>query len=118
MDGQDRPGNPQVESLIRVECDAIADLLISKNRRYGNSALEPVRIFSRASVVEQILVRIDDKLSRLAKGAGDGGPDEDTVMDLIGYLVLLRVARAVDGQRVVTAQHPAAGEPPEGTVTR
>jgi hypothetical protein len=65
-------------------------MLIEKNRAYGNSALKPVRIFSRASSEEQLLVRIDDKLSRLARGSAAG---EDVVADLIGYLILLRLAR-------------------------
>jgi hypothetical protein len=65
-------------------------MLIEKNHAYGDSALDPVRIFSKADPVEQIKVRIDDKLSRLARGAAAG---EDVERDLIGYLVLLRVAR-------------------------
>lgn len=76
---------------VREELDAIADMLISKNEAYGNSALEPVRVFSRASAEEQLLVRIDDKLSRLQRGHEYA--DDDTVKDLIGYLVLLRLAR-------------------------
>ncbi len=77
---------------IRAECDALRDLLLEKNRKYGDSALSPARVFSRASPIEQILVRIDDKLSRI-RTSGTEGPDEDTVQDLLGYLVLLRVAR-------------------------
>jgi hypothetical protein len=50
-----------------------------------------VRVFSRAPVVEQLLVRIDDKLSRLARGSG--AETEDVEGDLLGYLVILRVAR-------------------------
>ncbi len=69
----------------------IADLLITKNRKYGNSALEPVRIFSKASAEEQILVRLDDKLSRIRSSATD--EDEDVIQDLIGYLILLKIAR-------------------------
>lgn len=76
--------------FIAEECDAIKAMLLSKNAKYGNSALAPVRVFSKASPIEQLLVRIDDKLSRLTAGAAD---DEDTLADLIGYLVLLRVAR-------------------------
>jgi len=34
-------------------------------------------------------VRLDDKISRLLRGTDD---QEDTVMDLIGYLILLRIA--------------------------
>lgn len=75
---------------VNEVCDDVAAMLIEKNRAYGNSALDPVRVFSRASVVEQLLVRIDDKLSRLARGSAAG---EDVERDLMGYLVLLRVAR-------------------------
>lgn len=69
----------------------VCEMLISKNKSYGNSALDPVRIFSKATTDEQIRVRIDDKLSRLARGAEYGG--EDTILDLIGYLVLLIVSK-------------------------
>ena len=42
----------------------VANMLVRKNASYGNSALDPVRIFSRASPIEQLRVRIDDKLDR------------------------------------------------------
>jgi hypothetical protein len=77
------------EDDIRAMCAEIADMLCAKNRAYGNSALEPVRVFSKVGFVEQIRVRLDDKLSRLARGDNAG---EDVVLDLIGYLVLLRIA--------------------------
>lgn len=79
-------------AAILAECEAIARLLLEKNTAYGDSALNPVRVFSKSSPDEQIRVRIDDKLSRLMRG-GDAG--EDVELDLIGYLVLLRVARRV-----------------------
>ena len=79
----------QVE--IAAICDDVKELLLYKNQKYGNSALEPARIFSKASAVEQLLVRIDDKLNRIHKGAGSIGKDEDVIMDLIGYLVLLKI---------------------------
>ena len=85
-----RDGAREFEADVRCICDELADMLVAKNAAYGNSALDPVRVFSRASTVEQILVRIDDKLSRLARGSGAG---EDVERDLMGYLVLLRVAR-------------------------
>ena len=78
------------ENVTRVT-DDIRALLIEKNRSYGNSALAPVRIFSKASPTEALLVRIDDKLSRVSRGSEF--PGEDTIRDLIGYLVLLLVAR-------------------------
>lgn len=79
------------QEMISEECDAIKELLLSKNRKYGNSALEPVRIFSKADPMEQINVRLDDKISRLMSAQSDD--DEDVDMDLIGYLVLRRIAR-------------------------
>lgn len=69
----------------------IGTLLIEKNRKYGNSALEPIRIMSKSSPVDQILVRIDDKLNRLKNQQIDD--DEDAVTDLLGYLVLLKIAK-------------------------
>jgi hypothetical protein len=77
------------QDAIAHECDAVKGMLLAKNRAYGNSAMEPVRVFSKADAVEQIRVRIDDKLSRLARGSAAG---EDVTLDLIGYLVLLRIA--------------------------
>lgn len=67
----------------------LGDMLKSKNAAYGNSALDPVRVFSKADSSEQIRVRLDDKLSRLARGSAAG---EDVVHDLLGYLVLLLIA--------------------------
>ena len=81
--------NTQIE--IAGICEDVKELLLYKNQKYGNSALEPARIFSKASAVEQLLVRIDDKLNRIQKGAGLIGEDEDVIMDLIGYLVLLKI---------------------------
>ena len=78
---------------IAKVCDSIKNLLLDKNRKYGDSALNPNRIFSKASPVEQIFVRIDDKLSRISKGAGLIANDEDVINDLIGYLVLLKIAQ-------------------------
>ena len=79
------------DSIERV-CDHIKKLLLEKNSHYGDSALKPTRVFSKASPVEQLLVRIDDKLSRIQKGSGFMGGGEDVIVDLIGYLVLLKIA--------------------------
>ena len=82
---------PESEMKISGVCDDIKELLINKNRKYGNSALKPCRVFSKASPVEQLLVRIDDKLNRIMQGAGLLADDEDVINDLIGYLVLLKI---------------------------
>lgn len=83
------PGAKAFADAVTQECREIAEMLIEKNRAYGNSVLEPIRCFARASTVEQIKVRIDDKLSRLMRGQEAG---EDTIKDLIGYLIILRIA--------------------------
>jgi hypothetical protein len=75
-------------------CHSIAQMLIDKNIAYGDSALDPVRIFSKSDAVEQLRVRIDDKLSRLMKGTDYIGDND--IDDLIGYLVLLKIAKEKD----------------------
>ena len=69
----------------------IADLLKFKNKAYGNSALEPANIFSQANAIDSLSARIDDKLMRI-KNKGIYDATEDTVKDLIGYLLLLLMA--------------------------
>jgi len=81
----------KTQEEISAVCNDIKELLLYKNKQYGDSALNPSRIFSKSSAVEQILVRIDDKLNRIQKGAGLVGEDEDVIQDLIGYLVLLKI---------------------------
>jgi hypothetical protein len=74
---------------IATMCDEIKELLLDKNRKYGDSAINPARIFSKADATEQLKVRIDDKLNRLKNLQED--ETEDTVTDLIGYLILLKI---------------------------
>ena len=88
MDNQEMS---QTAVLIAKICDDIRDLLLKKNQAYGNSALEPIRVFSKANSCEQSLVRIDDKLNRIKQGANILSEDEDVLQDLIGYLILLKV---------------------------
>jgi hypothetical protein len=69
---------------------SIKELLLEKNEKYGNSALEPLGVFSQLSEKEGLLVRIDDKLKRIKNGSLEKD-DEDVINDLIGYLVLLKI---------------------------
>ncbi|MHB8086293.1 MAG: hypothetical protein ACYDHZ_10745 [Dehalococcoidia bacterium] len=79
------------QTLIYAVCSDIASMLIDKNRKYGDSAISPYRCFSKADPIEQINVRIDDKLSRIM--SSQTNEDEDVELDLIGYLILKRVAK-------------------------
>jgi hypothetical protein len=76
--------------LVSTYLLEIRELLISKNIKYGNSALEPLGVFSQLSAKEGLLVRIDDKLKRIKNGSLEKD-DEDVINDLIGYLVLLKI---------------------------
>lgn len=78
------------ESKVWDITGSVAKLLIEKNKSYGDSALNPIRCFSKLNSLEGIKLRIDDKLSRIRNG--NNSFNEDTILDLIGYLVLLKIA--------------------------
>ena len=86
----------KTEDLIKEVGREIIMLLIEKNKAYGDTANKPPKIFSRLSPKEGILARIDDKLSRI-KTVGLNDKTEDTMLDLIGYLILYRVQCKKDG---------------------
>lgn len=81
---------PSAFDILGV-CMELAIFLMSKNKQYGDSALDPVRIMSSADPAEQLRVRMDDKLSRMFRG-DTANEDEDVFKDLVGYWVLMRVA--------------------------
>lgn len=87
----------KTQKLIETVCDSIKELLLTKNRKYGNSALDPIRIFAKVDPIELINVRIDDKLNRIKNAQID--EDEDVELDLMGYLVLKQVARIIQKKR-------------------
>ena len=86
------------QNNIKWTCNEIRDLLLSKNRAYGDSALSPDNIFSKLDNAQAICARIDDKLSRI-KNTGLDDETEDTLDDLIGYLILLKIARETGGSK-------------------
>ena len=79
---------------IAEVCDDVKSMLIAKNKSYGDSALNPVRIFATSDNIEQLHVRIDDKLSRISRGGSFVGDND--IDDLIGYLILLKIARELN----------------------
>ncbi len=86
----------QLSDLFAEVLAEIRAMLIEKNAAYGDSALNPLRIFSKASAHEQLLVRIDDKISRMSRGASAG---EDPARDLFGYLLLMLVFEEREARR-------------------
>ena len=75
------------EDIVKV-CDGMQNLLIEKNRRYGDSALHPINIFSKLDGNEQIKIRLDDKLSRIINGSYS----KNDLADVTGYLILLMIS--------------------------
>ena len=77
----------KTEKVIKKVCKEVQDLLLKKNRDYGDSALNPSNVFSKGDVFESLGSRIDDKLMRI-QNVGVCDETEDTILDLIGYLIL------------------------------
>ena len=81
----------ETRDLIIEVSTEVTNLLLEKNNAYGDSALNPVGIFSQVNAVDSLCARIDDKLMRI-KSRGITDQTEDTIQDLIGYLILLKIA--------------------------
>jgi len=81
----------KTQDLIKQVCEEIKGFLLEKNKAYGDSAIHPIRIFAKSDAIEQINVRIDDKINRFLQGGKYPGDDDE--LDLIGYLILKRVAK-------------------------
>ena len=80
------------QERIKAICEEISDLLCMKNEAYGDSAISPIAVFGEADPLKALGCRIDDKLSRI-RNRGVQDNTEDTLDDLIGYLVLYKIAR-------------------------
>lgn len=86
----DDKAKQEFEKDLDFVLSEVKTLLMSKNEAYGNSALDPVMCFSKLSASERLRVRMDDKISRLLRGSDAG---EDTRFDMLGYLVIDRIAQ-------------------------
>ena len=87
------PISKSQESIAEI-VDATKDLLLYKNRMYGDSALNPIGIFTEhiktvPANTASILVRLDDKLGRVKNAPALRIND---VSDIIGYCTLLLVS--------------------------
>jgi hypothetical protein len=81
--------NKNTEKGIEKVFNSVRDMVIAKNKRYGDSALNPLRLFSKADPVEQLRVRLDDKISRIMRGSEGISNDADIYRDIMGYCALL-----------------------------
>ena len=79
------------ESQMKIVeiCDSMKDLLLYKNQKYGDSALNPNNIFYKGDSTNSIKIRLDDKISRI-KNCEETRIND--VADVIGYCTLLLVS--------------------------
>jgi hypothetical protein len=78
--------------LLREEFQRLEAMVIQKNIDYKDSLQNPVSTFLRSEDQELgILARLDDKLGRIRE-SGINEHTVDTIDDLVGYLVHLRIS--------------------------
>ena len=76
------------QEKISQVCDNMREFLLEKNRRYGDSALNPLNVFSKLDAEEGMRVRLDDKLKRI-KNSKDLRKND--IADFVGYGLLMCV---------------------------
>ena len=76
------------KKIIEV-CDSMKDLLLYKNEKYGDSALNPNNIFYKGDSTNSIKIRLDDKIGRIRNCEETRIND---VCDVIGYCTLLLIS--------------------------
>lgn len=74
---------------ITEVCDSMRSLLLYKNEKYGDSALNPNNIFYKGDSTNSIKIRLDDKIGRI-KNCQEIRIND--VADVIGYCILLLVS--------------------------
>ena len=82
------------QEKIAVILDSMKDLLLYKNQKYGDSAINPKKIFYKGDSTNSILIRLDDKLGRVMSNP-DEKPRINDVADIIGYCTLLMISMGV-----------------------
>lgn len=82
------------QQKIRNIMDAMKDLLLYKNQKYGDSAINPKKIFYKGDSTNSILIRLDDKLGRVMSNTEEK-PRVNDVADIIGYCTLLLISMGV-----------------------
>lgn len=84
------------QKLIDV-LDGMKSLLLYKNKKYGDSAINPKKVFYKGDSTNSILIRLDDKIGRVMSNPDDK-PRVNDVADIIGYCTLLLVSMNVTSE--------------------
>ncbi len=79
-----------MQDKIKQKCDEIRDLLLEKNRSYGNAVFNKGVLFD-VEPMYAIQARINDKLNRIKNK--NNYLSENDLLDITGYFILLQVLR-------------------------
>ena len=90
---------PPTQQKIHEILGAIKDLLLYKNQKYGDSAINPKKIFYKGDSTNSILIRLDDKLGRVMANTEEK-PRINDVADIIGYCTLLLISMGVTAEDI------------------
>lgn len=91
--------NLGTQQKIKNILDAMEDLLLYKNRKYGDSAINPKKIFYKGDSTNSILIRLDDKIGRVMSNTEEK-PRVNDVADIIGYCTLLLISMNVSPEDI------------------
>jgi len=76
------------QQKIDILFNNFGNFLKEKNKRYGDSVINPVKVFSKVEPTNKACIRLDEKLQRIINS------DElrkNDVCDTFGYLALLMI---------------------------
>ena len=84
---------------IREIIEAMKDLLLYKNQKYGDSVINPKKVFYKGDSTNSILICLDDKLGRVMSNTEEK-PRVNDVCDIIGYCTLLLISMGVTAEDI------------------
>ena len=82
--------NKNFENLKKDVLTSICKTLIQKNLNYGNAALNPNQIFFKGSSSDSILIRLNDKVSRVINS---NELRKNDLFDILGYIILYFISK-------------------------
>lgn len=90
-------GETPTQQKIKDILSGMTDLLLYKNKKYGDSAINPKKIFYKGDSTNSILIRLDDKIGRVMSNTEEK-PRVNDVADIIGYCTLLLVSMEITSE--------------------
>ena len=92
-DFEDTPTQQKIKDILA----GMTDLLLYKSRKYGDSVVNPKKIFYKGDSTNSILIRLDDKIGRVTSNTEEK-PRVNDVADIIGYCTFLLVSMGVTSE--------------------